>query len=634
MKKLFHRFLVVFDRMPLGRQLYGAFALAFMLTAAVGAVAFNAMNRIDAQGLATKWLQGVAQIGNLRSALLETRELEVKHSRSTERSYQTEYEEKIAVASKMAAAALAAYQKLPGDAAENALLAKVVKGSEAYAKAQQKVIALGRGKQQQDAADISDGLASTAFDETIGAIDQLTRFNFAGSAAAGNEAAVLSARAKQQQVGLLLAALVLGVALARALTNRLLRQLGGEPRAAAEVAAAVAGGTLTTPIALRPGDTTSLMAQLAAMQSGLAGTVGGVRRGSENVAAASAQIAQDNRELSDRTEQQAGSLQETAATMSELGATVATNAESARQANQLALGASSVALRGGEVVGQVVETMKGINASSQRIAEIVGTIDGIAFQTNILALNAAVEAARAGEQGRGFAVVASEVRLLAQRSAAAAKEIKGLIQASVERVGHGTALVDRAGQTMGEIVSAIQRVTDIVGEISAASAAQSSGVTQVGAAVSQMDQATQQNATLVERSAAAASGLQQQAQELVRAVAVFTIDAGATAAPVPTPTPTPPAPAPAPVGSVRALSPAAAAANPAALARSPARSAARLVATAPTSTATAVPALPPGVINERRSPNRAKNVARLKRPQSPTAPVIASEAAGADWESF
>jgi len=239
------------------------------------------------------------------------------------------------------------------------------------------------------------------------------------------------------------------------------------------------------------------------------------------VATASAQIAQGNQDLSGRTEQQASALQQTAATMDELGSTVRNNADNAKQANQLALGASAVAVRGGGVVGQVVETMKGINQSSRKIADIIGVIDGIAFQTNILALNAAVEAARAGEQGRGFAVVASEVRSLAQRSAEAAKQIKVLISASVERVEQGTAQVDQAGRTMEEIVGAIKRVSDIVGEISAASAEQSSGVSQVGEAVTQMDQATQQNAALVEESAAAAQSLQQQAQQLVEAVAIF-----------------------------------------------------------------------------------------------------------------
>ncbi|MFG6486308.1 methyl-accepting chemotaxis protein [Roseateles sp. BYS78W] len=313
------------------------------------------------------------------------------------------------------------------------------------------------------------------------------------------------------------AALVAGALITRSLT----RALGAEPAVLSEAVSRVADGDLSQSLDVERVDTTSVLASLARMQSSLSGVVANVRANSESVATASSQIAQGNQDLSQRTEEQASALQQTAATMEELNTTVRNNTDNAKQANQLAQGASAIAAKGGEVVGQVVTTMQGISESSRKIGDIIGVIDGIAFQTNILALNAAVEAARAGEQGRGFAVVAGEVRTLAQRSAEAAKEIKGLIGRSVEQVEQGSVLVDQAGQTMGEIVGSIKRVSDIVAEISTASQEQSSGISQVGDAVGQMDQVTQQNAALVEEGAAAAESLKGQAQQLVQAVAVF-----------------------------------------------------------------------------------------------------------------
>ncbi|ABK09584.1 methyl-accepting chemotaxis protein [Burkholderia orbicola] len=299
--------------------------------------------------------------------------------------------------------------------------------------------------------------------------------------------------------------------------------LGGEPDEAAALAARIAQGDLTLPVPVRAGDRTSMMAAMHDMQARLQATIGGIRQSAEAIASASRQISAGNDDLSQRTEEQAASLEETAASMEQLTATVKQNADNARQASGLANNASDIARTGSDVVNRVIGTMGEIDDSSRKIADIIGVIEGIAFQTNILALNAAVEAARAGEQGRGFAVVAGEVRSLAQRSATAAKEIRELIVDSVERVRNGSTLVGQAGTTMGEILQAVARVTDIMGEIAAASEEQASGITQVGRAVTQMDQVTQQNAALVEEAAAAAASLQEQAVRLRDAVGAFRV---------------------------------------------------------------------------------------------------------------
>ena len=341
--------------------------------------------------------------------------------------------------------------------------------------------------------------------------------------------------------------LVLGLLGAWSLGRSITRPLAQ----AVDHAQGIAQGNLAQTIAVNGKDETAILLRtLHDMQARLADIVSGVRQNADGVATASTEIAQGNNDLSARTEQQASALQQTAASMEQLGSTVRQNADNAAQANQLAMSANDVASQSGSVVEQMVTTMRDIQDSSQRIADIIGVIDGIAFQTNILALNAAVEAARAGEQGRGFAVVAAEVRALAGRSADAAKEIKGLIDTSVQRVGHGTQLADQAGASMQEMVGAIRRVTDIMGEISAASREQSSGVVQVGAAITQMDRSTQQNAALVEESAAAADNLRGQAAQLVQAMAFFQVNGSGRSAPppapVPAPTPaaTPAAPAP------------------------------------------------------------------------------------------
>lgn len=301
-------------------------------------------------------------------------------------------------------------------------------------------------------------------------------------------------------------------------------QLGGEPEYAQEIASAVASGNLTMQIDVERGDTSSLLAALSEMQTRLQNMVSEIKTSAETIKVASAEIAMGNTDLSSRTESQASSLEETSSSMETMTETVRQNADNARQANKMVQTASEVAVKGGEVVSQVVTTMDEINQSSKKIVDIISVIDGIAFQTNILALNAAVEAARAGEQGRGFAVVASEVRSLAQRSAAAAKEIKTLIGDSVDKVRTGSTLVDQAGHTMEEIVASVRRVSDIMSEITAASQEQSTGIQEIGSAINQMDEMTQQNAALVEEAAAAAESLEEQADLLTKALNVFKLN--------------------------------------------------------------------------------------------------------------
>ncbi|PXX47343.1 methyl-accepting chemotaxis protein [Undibacterium pigrum] len=317
---------------------------------------------------------------------------------------------------------------------------------------------------------------------------------------------------------ILLSALAVGALFAWTITRSITQPL----QEALTLAETVAEGDLRSQVTVSGNDeVTSLFQALKNMNDNLAATVGQVRTGTETITVASQEIASGNADLSSRTESQASSLEETASSMEELTSTVRQNADNARQANQLVVSASSVAVKGGEVVGQVVSTMGSIKESSRKIVDIIGVIDGIAFQTNILALNAAVEAARAGEQGRGFAVVAAEVRNLAQRSASAAKEIKSLISDSVDKVDQGSKLVDEAGKTMDEIVTSVQHVADIMSEITAASQEQSSGIEQVNLAITQMDEMTQQNAALVEQAAAAAESMEEQAVALAQAVSVF-----------------------------------------------------------------------------------------------------------------
>ncbi|WP_373990894.1 methyl-accepting chemotaxis protein [Duganella sp. BuS-21] len=360
----------------------------------------------------------------------------------------------------------------------------------------------------------------------MAALDQLGALEDQMNAQMQVDAAAGFSSARNFMIIMGLLAVVISVAAALVITRGLLKQLGGEPDYTASIAGSIANGDLSISINTSGAAPDSLVSEMREMRNSLRDIVSQVRTGTETIGTASREIAAGNVDLSSRTEMQASSLEKTASAMDQLTSTVKQNADNAREANQLASAASDVAVKGGQVVSQVVDTMSSIDASAKKIVDIIGVIDGIAFQTNILALNAAVEAARAGEQGRGFAVVASEVRNLAQRSAGAAKEIKMLIDDSVEKVGAGTKLVGQAGVTMEEVVSSVRRVTDIMSEIANASQEQSAGIAQVNQSIIEMDSMTQQNAALVEEAAAAAQSLQDQAGELSRVVSIFKLVEG------------------------------------------------------------------------------------------------------------
>ena len=402
--------------------------------------------------------------------------------------------------------------------AERAIMDKIMAVRKTYLSSRDQVSKLKANGQSDEAQALLVSTfvpAAQGYLQLLGELLQLQRGQLDANAAAVQETEHSSMR---YFVILALLAVTLGAVCAWRLTVGITEPLQNAVRAARRVA----DGDLSAEIEVNGTDETSQLLQaLRDMNASLARLVGQVRQGADSIATASSQIASGNHDLSARTEEQASSLQQTAASMEQLTSTVKQNADNASQANQLALSASDVAVKGGQVVSQVVETMGAISSSSRKIADIIGVIDGIAFQTNILALNAAVEAARAGEQGRGFAVVAGEVRTLAGRSAEAAKEIKQLIQTSVSKVEEGSAQVVQAGQTMDEIVSSVQRVTNIMGEISAASQEQTSGIEQINRAVAEMDMVTQQNAALVEESTAAAHAMQQQTGDLSQLISVF-----------------------------------------------------------------------------------------------------------------
>jgi len=512
-----------FANLKIGVRLGGGFSVILALLAIVMGLGLVSMKRIDAQVTDIVDNQNastdaaIAIADNFRDISFAVSNL-VLVSDPGDVKVQVE---KLAAARAGYAKAKAAFLATPQSPEETAMLARLDAAIDAAKPKVDKTVEMGMAGQRDEATEymLKESAPGTA--AAIAIIDEVIAYEKKEALAGAAHAKSMYQTANAVMLALGTLAIVLGSLIAFFTTRSIVRPV----QYAVKAAEAVSAGDLTTPIEVRTKDEMGqLMRALKQMNDSLNGIVTEVRRGTDSITVASGEIASGNLDLSARTEQQAGALEETASSMEELTSTVKQNADNARQANVLAGSASEVAVRGGQVVAQVVDTMGAINASARKIVDIIGVIDGIAFQTNILALNAAVEAARAGEQGRGFAVVASEVRNLAQRSAAAAKEIKVLIGDSVAAVETGSKLVDEAGATMQDIVASVARVTDIMSEISAASHEQEAGIEQINQAIGEMDSVTQQNAALVEEAAAAAGSLREQAGQLVRAVSIFKLE--------------------------------------------------------------------------------------------------------------
>ncbi|MFT7771713.1 methyl-accepting chemotaxis protein [Roseateles sp.] len=530
--------------------------LALMLAMAGGGALLAKSINYYAEYYPGNILPSLRNIHQIDGAISDARRLEQQHILSDDDKEKKSLGERIAKARGDLQKRLKEYEPLVTDDEDRALLKKVGEGLAAYLAVQDKVLKASSDSasdptQGTAAREMTFGAARAAFTPVREAVDQWWAYNekLANATTASAEAAYR--RVLWTFAIASLVALGLGIVAAVLIT----RSITGPVQLASEAVRAVAGGDLTKRVHSSSRDELGqLLSMLDEMTQNLARMVSGVRQGCDQLNVAAAEIAQGNADLSARTESQASSLEETAASVEQMAAQIKANADNARQADQLANHASEVAGAGGTAVGEVVTTMDAISESSRKISDIIGTIDGIAFQTNILALNAAVEAARAGEQGRGFAVVAGEVRLLAQRSAEAAKEIKSLIGDSVGKVESGSAQVLAARETIGQMVNEVRKVTDLVGEITVSSREQSEGVGQINAAVSQLDQATQQNAALVEQTAAAAESMRMQTAKLSEAVAAFRVDSAGLAPAASRSAPRPPAPRPV-VASARPLAP-------------------------------------------------------------------------------
>jgi methyl-accepting chemotaxis protein len=510
--------------LKIGPRLSLGFGVLLLFICTLSGLGTWQSSRINASvvDLNESWLQSIKQLGyvlgNVNTVRRLTLDMVLESDPAARRKQQASHDEML---SKGLAATLADYEKVVTSPEETRLYNDFKATWTAYLELDRKLVALANSDDPAafaTARALSTGASAAAFSKVLAVIAEDVQLNATGGDRAVQTSAATFREVVMSNIATVGAALSIGIALAFFITRSITAPLNR----AVSLASSVAEGDLTVRIESTGKDEASLLLQaLSHMTANLERIVGEVRGSSDSIATGSAQIATGNADLSKRTEDQASNLQETAASMEQLSSTVKNSAASADRANQLAAGASEAATRGGEVVGQVVATMQDIAASSKKISDIIGVIDGIAFQTNILALNAAVEAARAGEQGRGFAVVASEVRSLAGRSADAAKEIKSLINASVEKVEIGARQVTAAGSSMDEIVTQVKRVSDLISEISTATAEQSQGIAQVGDAVVQLDKVTQQNAALVEESAAAAESLKDQANRLTAAVSVF-----------------------------------------------------------------------------------------------------------------
>jgi methyl-accepting chemotaxis protein len=517
-----------FYDLKIGTKLIVSFGAVALLTLALGISNILSMGRVNqaSSDLAENWMPSVQAVMNLRADVGDFRRWELAHLLNDDPKAMATYEKRMDETLAGMKAHRDGYVKLISSAEEKALYEEFGKAWDAFMADHAKMLALSRDNKKVEARNLASDSSAKTMTQLNDLVAKLVALNVEGGKRASDEADTIFYAARWTSIVLLAVNIAIGMMLALWIA----RIVSAPLQQAVSLARDVAGGDLTRDIEVQSKcETGQLMQALKDMTGNLQRLVSQVRAGTDTIATASGEIASGNQDLSSRTEQQASSLEETASSMEELTSTVKQNADNARQANQLAQSASGIAVKGGDVVGQVVETMSSINDSSRKIVDIIGVIDGIAFQTNILALNAAVEAARAGEQGRGFAVVASEVRNLAQRSAAAAKDIKALISDSVEKVENGSRLVNEAGTTMNEIVASITRVTDIMSEITAASVEQSSGIEQVNTAIVQMDQVTQQNAALVEQAAAAAESMQDQAAKLSEVVSVFKLLASATA---------------------------------------------------------------------------------------------------------